>query len=237
MLQPVPWLVALAKQLNLFSLATCLVPLVIGLRYWSRLERPLRMVALTVVAQSSLGLLSEIGRYFWHYNIIFLHLLTTVETLGFGATYLVVLRHHTQRRVLLGLLVVFLGVAIYETIIQGGYRAYGPPNVATFALQFIVLLTAVLLYFDQILHELLAILLERDPLFLVSVGITLYYAGTVLVNIAAEYMRDGADPGIIWIMFIVQFILLIFFNMVLAMALWYASHPSRQPGPQIPLAQ
>ncbi|SHL46324.1 hypothetical protein [Hymenobacter psychrotolerans] len=237
MLQPVPWLVALAKQLNLLSLATCIVPLLIGLRFWSRLSAPLRVVTITVLLQGILGLLSEIGRYVWNYNIVFLDLLTVSDTLGFGITYLLVLRRLTPRYVLLGLLIVFAGVAFYETVIRGSYHPGGPPNVATFTLQFMVLLTAVLLYFDQILHDLHAILLERDPMFLISVGITLYYAGTVLVNIAAEYMKDSADPGIIWTMFMVQFVLLIFLNLVLARAIWYATRSSQQPTLPLPLTQ
>lgn len=237
MLQPIPWLVTLAKQLNLLSLATCLIPLAVGMRYWVRLSVPLRVVTVTVLLQVILGLLSEIGRYVWHYNILFLDLLTITETLGFGITYVLVLSRFMPRYVLLGLLALFAGVAFYETIVRGSYHSDGPPNVATFTLQFIVLLVAVLLYFDQILHDLHAILLERDPMFLISVGITLYYAGTVLVNIAAEYMKDGADPGIIWTMFMVQFVLLIFLNLVLSRAMWYAARSSHRPDSALPLIQ
>lgn len=105
-------------------------------------------------------------------------------------------------------LVVFLLVACYETVLLGGYKPYGPNNPATHALQF-----GVLLYFDQTLHE------ERDPLFLISVGVIFYHAGTVLINLAADYMMFSADPGIIWTMYMVQFILLILFNFLLAPAL------------------
>lgn len=79
------------------------------------------------------------------------------------------------------------------------------------------------MYFEQVLQELRNIRLERDPMFLVSVGVTLYYSGTLMVFVMEDSMHKHQQTNQIWTMYMIQSVLLIGFNALLALALYRAS--------------
>ncbi|UOQ55328.1 hypothetical protein [Hymenobacter cellulosivorans] len=231
------WLVEFAKQFNNVALLTYLIPLGIGIRRWKRLLPAYRPLFWFVLLPGALlnGALAEYGRHVLHNNILFLRLATIGESLLLGWAYYYAFHSGRSRYILLTAVGLFLGLAILEPLsfTQAFFISY---NTFIHLIQSILLVGAAVAYFEQTLRELRNIDLGRDPMFLVSVGSILYYAGTVMVFVFEMQMQN--QPDLIWIMYIIQFILLIVFNTFLALALWNGDQSAEQvpaapewPGP------
>jgi hypothetical protein len=221
------WWAALAKKLNLVALLTSFIPLAVGLRRWPTIgpaHRPL--VWFAVVPGCLLGSLSEIGRYVFHNNIAFNHLGTLAETLVLSWAYWHALR--AARYVALSAGAFVLVFAVESGYWHGFWRG---ENGYTHSFQTLLLLSFALLYFEQLLRDLHTISLEQDPMFLVSVGVMLYYAGTIMIFLLENGMQRLHQVNQIWTIFIIQATLLIIFNALLALALWWAGRfrPHSQP--------
>ncbi|GAA4018082.1 hypothetical protein GCM10022408_34740 [Hymenobacter fastidiosus] len=215
------WWAALAKKLNILALLTYLVPSAVGLWRWSGLVPAYRPLVWLVVGPGFLlGLASEIGRYVFHNNIAPQHLITLTETLVLGWAYWYALHSARNRRFLMGALGGFIVVFGVESVYwRGFWQGY---NTYAHTFQTFVLLALALLYFEQLLQELHTSRLEHDPMFLVSVGTMLYYAGTIMVFLLEDGMQHRHQTDQLWAMFSIQATLLIVFNGFLTLALWNA---------------
>ncbi|SHJ05313.1 hypothetical protein SAMN02745146_2130 [Hymenobacter daecheongensis DSM 21074] len=220
------WWANLAKKLNILALLTFLVPLAVGLWRWRRLavaHRPLVWFALG--PGCVLGLASEIGRYVFRNNIAPLRLTVLAETLVLGWAYWYALDSPRTRLFLLGALGVFGLVFVAESVYWHGF--WRGENAYAHTVQTFVLLSFALLYFEHLLRELHTIRLEHDPMFLISVGVMLYYAGTLMIFLLENSMQRLHQIDEIWTMYIIQAVLLMVFNGFLTLALWNANRPAR----------
>ncbi|UOQ74575.1 hypothetical protein [Hymenobacter cellulosilyticus] len=217
-------LVLFARQFNNVALLTYLLPLAIGLRRWRVLLPAYRPLVWFVLVPGCLlnALLAELGRHIWHNNVLILQLATVGETLCLGWTYYYAFHSERGRRVLLACVGLFLALYIAEAFFY--HVATSGPPIYTHIAQSVLLVGAAVAYFEQTLRELRNIDLSEDPIFMVSVGSILYYAGTLMVFILESKLQD--QPDLIWIMYIIQFILLIVFNVFLAIALWNGDQPA-----------
>jgi hypothetical protein len=217
------WWASLAKKLNIIALLTFLVPAAVGLWRWPALVPTYRpLVWFALVPGCLLGLLSEIGRYVFRNNIAYLHLVPLAETLVLGWAYWHALYAARTRQFLLAALGLFVGVFGAESWYWQGF--WQGENGYTHTIQTFVLLGFALLYFEQ--HT---IRLEHDPLFLLSVGVMLYYAGTLMIFLLEIGMQHHKQADQIWTMYIIQEVLLIVFNTFLTLALWNAARPLSAP--------
>ncbi|GAA3944784.1 hypothetical protein GCM10022406_28760 [Hymenobacter algoricola] len=121
--------------------------------------------------------------------------------------------------------ILFFVVALVQVIYLRG--VYASNTYARLA-QSTLLISAALLYFEQTLQELRTIQLEYDPMFLVSVGVILYFAGCLMVFTLEDSMYAQKQFTQVWIMYSIQFVLLIVFNFILALALYRASKSPEQ---------
>ncbi|GAA3944776.1 hypothetical protein GCM10022406_28750 [Hymenobacter algoricola] len=188
-------------------------------------HRPLVWFAL--VPGCLLSLLSEIGSHVFRNNIAYQHLIPLAETLVLGWAYWHALYAPRTRRFLLAALGLFVLVFSAESWYWQGF--WQGENVYAHTVQTFVLLAFALLYFEQLLRELHTIRIEHDPLFLVSVGVMLYYAGTLMIFLLEAGMQRLHQSDQIWTMYIVQEVLLIVFNGFLTLALWNANRPYQLP--------
>lgn len=209
--------VSLAKQLNLASVLSYSLPIAVCIWRWRFLSpayRTLIFGALFTIL--SLNILSEVSRRIWQNNLLFNYLITWSETLFLSWTYYQTLHTRNGRRVLLTGTIIFIVVALMESIYwRGDYGA----KTYTRVCQGVLLVGAALVYFEQVLRELRNIQLERDPMFLISVGTTLYYSGTLMVFVLEDSMHKNHQIDQIWLMYSIQSTLLIIFNFLLAFAL------------------
>lgn len=208
---------ALSKQLNTLSVVSALVPAVVGLlrrRYLTAAGRCLWACAL--LGNLLFGVLCEYGRIVLHNNILFLRTQVWLEAVLLGAAYYYTFAGSRSRQVVLALLLTFTLGAIVETVWFMDWRvANGPYLHVT---QAVLLIGLVLAYFERLLSYPSPVRLMREPMFVVSVGAVLYYAGTVFVYVL-ETVLDNTDQ--IRMIFILEFSLRTFaLNGSLAAALW-----------------
>lgn len=122
----------------------------------------------------------------WGYNVAIWDAVTILEIWFIGGAYHCVLRFRL-RRYFLPLGVLYTAFALLDTfVLHGLMRSITYTIVLKSA--FVVVLT--LLYFEQILRELRNIRLERDPMFVISVALLLYYAGTVVALMMQAYFSE-----------------------------------------------
>ncbi|PJJ59150.1 hypothetical protein [Hymenobacter chitinivorans] len=212
-------LVTIAKQLNLLSVFCYLLPLAVCIWRWPVLARR-RRIGAALVLILVLNIWSEVGRRYWHNNILSTYLIIWLETLFLSYTYYQTFNTRLNRQLLVGASMVFLATAVSEYVFWAGL--YGTKTYTRMA-QSLLLIGAALMYFEKILRELRNIRLERDPMFLVSVGVTLYYSGTLMVFVLEDSMQKNYQINQIWLMYSIQSVLLIAFNGLLAVALYNSS--------------
>ncbi|MCB2408343.1 hypothetical protein [Hymenobacter lucidus] len=213
-------LVRFAKLFNVVALLTYLIPLGVGLYRWRSLQAVYRPLFWFVLIPGCLlnGALAEFGRHVLHNNVLFLQLATVGETLLLGWAYYGCLHSERARQILLAALGIFTGIYLFELLYLNGGNFRAAQDVYTHVAQSILLISAAVAYFEQTLRELRNIDLGQDSMFMVSVGSILYYAGTLMVFVLEGQLQN--QPDLIWMMYIIQFILLIVFNTFLAIALW-----------------
>ncbi|KAA9332173.1 hypothetical protein F0P96_11855 [Hymenobacter busanensis] len=211
-------IVAFAKQLNLLTLATAVVPVGVGLTRRHLPQEARCLLAYALLATLALGTLSEVGRYVWHNNILILRTETWLGTVLLAGAYYQALPLPAVRRRLPALLVSFTLLAVAETIWLMDWHRYDSPYMRV--AQSVLLIGLALRYFEHLLLQLRNIRLERDPMFLVSVGVVFYYAGAISIFVLETQLT--LKPDQIWVMYIVEFVLRMAFNGLLTAALWHA---------------
>ncbi|TGE16619.1 hypothetical protein [Hymenobacter elongatus] len=217
-------LVLFAKQFNVVALLTYLLPLGIGLHRWRSLLPAYQPLFWFIVLPGCLlnGALAEFGRHVLHNNILFLELATLSETLFLSWAYYNSFHSAQSRQILRAALGLFLATYIFESLyLNGGFST--SQIIYTHVAQSILLVGVAVAYFEQTLRELRNIDLGQDSMFMVSVGSILYYAGTLMVFVLEGQLQG--QPDLIWIMYIIQFVLLIVFNLFLSIALWNGHRP------------
>ncbi|RSK36150.1 hypothetical protein [Hymenobacter metallilatus] len=209
-----------SKVLSVVAACTSLVPAGLGIRRWPQLTPALRYVAwFALVPGAVLSIGAEIGRWVFHYNLAILAAVTLGEVLLLAGAYARTLHSDRLRRGLgaaTGLFVVVWCVELGLSL-----RRNEPVNNYTHILQTIISIGLAFSYFEQLLRELPNIRLERDPMFLVSVGACLYYTGSITIFVLEPYMQARAAAFQIWTMYIIQSALYILLNGFLALALYY----------------
>jgi hypothetical protein len=221
------WLVALSKQLNVLSVASALLPAAVGWlrrRYLNAAGRCLWGCAL--LGGLLFGALCEYGRIVWHNNLLFLRGQVWLETVLLAAAYYHTFTDSKRRRAVPGLLGAFTLGAVAETVWFMDWRVGNGPYLHV--AQAVLLIGLVLAYFEQVLSHPPPGPLGRRPMFVVSVGVVLYYAGTVFVYVLERVMREDTDQ--IRMMFILEYLLRIgALNGGIAAALWLSGRESERP--------
>ncbi|TGE29670.1 hypothetical protein [Hymenobacter metallicola] len=211
-------LIAISKQLNIISLLTYLVPLAVGIWRWHYLSPAYKKIVwFVLIAGSLLNTLSEICRIVWQNNLAFVYLTNWTETFFLSWTFYLSFRSPIIRRRFSWAIGAFIAIALVQVIFLRGLYA---SNTYARVAQSILLSGASLVYFEQTLQELRNIRLNHDPMFLVSTGVLIYFAGSLMVYVLEDSMYAQKQYDQVWIMYSIQFILLIVFNFLLALALY-----------------
>jgi hypothetical protein len=217
------WLVALSKQLNGLSVAAALLPVSVGLLRWRQLPRSGRYLWACALLGGLLGVLCEYGRIVWHNNILPLRGQVWLETVLLTLAYYHAIPESRLRRAIPGLLGAFTLGAVGETVWLMDWRVGNGPYLHV--LQAMLLIGVVLGYFEQVLSNPAPVRLTRHAMFVASVGVVLYYAGTVFVYVLEHVIYYDTD--LIRIMFILEYGLrIVALNGGLAAALWLSGRRS-----------
>ncbi|QDA59216.1 hypothetical protein [Hymenobacter jejuensis] len=205
-MQPIStdWLVSFSKIFYVVSELTIFLPLVVAFRPGRNLAPAFVPLRWFCVARLVLFVLSELAKRLLHYNIALLHLGTLLDSLLLGWLFYNFLASATIRYWLRLAGVAFVAFAFADSLLISGLWQR---NAYTVALQTIGLLCLSLLYFEQMLRSVRHVEPKQDPMFLVSVGVALYYAGTVGLYLLENMLIAAKLLDDIWLMFNVSSVL------------------------------
>ena len=167
------------------SLVTVIAANVVGAVRFKRLDPALRYLAILVFFEIFIEVLSRAVGARQGSNLFLLPVDTLVEFGLLAGTYRRALWPSAVSR---GLPAV---VAIFSLASLLSYA--GPANLLQFnslqrLAESLLVLGLVLLYFYKVIRELVIVHLEREPMFWVSVGLLLYFAGNVFIFVSSNYV-------------------------------------------------
>ncbi|GGF19706.1 hypothetical protein [Hymenobacter cavernae] len=213
MLQVPAWLLTASDILEWVSQLSVVVPMVVAWRRQAFFTPVIRVLSSYVYLSLFTSLALQLGRYIFHLNNPVQHLYTLLKTLLFSRVYYLALRRRWHRQLIFWLTAGFVLFALLDAVYLEGlikYNSYGR------AVQSLLLIGFAMLYFEQMLRELRVSRLEQDPLFLTSVGLIIYSAGTGMLFVLTNSFNE--DLSVLTLAFDTVFLLNIAFNVLLTLA-------------------
>ena len=196
-----------------------LVPLGVGLYQWYKGGKQVAKLVLLFVC--FLVVVEGLGYYLGARkinNLWLSHVYIPIEYALLSLIYFFAFENKIIRRVLCVSVVLFALFCIYDVFyIESMLTFNSYPRTVESAL----LIALALLYFNKVFHGMDMLYLERDPMFLLSAGIIIYFAGSVtfygLVNMMMAQSQEHTR-----VLFSIIYVLNFGFNMLLALVLWRA---------------
>ena len=217
------WVIRFLRILYFAGLFSLLIPAWMGYRRRQVLLPSHRAVWWCCLMWTVLTILAEGLRQSGRHNTAVWNLVVILETLLLGYAFYLTLHSSKTRGYLRAMGSLFLGVSLIDFYLTGLHAS----TKVTVALESVVLITVVLLYFEQLLQELRIKLLDREPMFLIGVGVITYFAGTVMIFLLPIGM-SGVQTLVVMG---VNAILSIALNSIIARAFWLVGQ-KQAPIPQ-----
>ncbi|MBO0360207.1 hypothetical protein J0X19_19755 [Hymenobacter sp. BT186] len=199
--------------LSYSSQLALLVPLWIGYQRRHLLKPEHKAVFWCCVMWAILTVVGEILFAAKRHNLFVWNIVTVLETLLLGYAFYLALNSRIIRsfiRIAAGL---FIVTATADFFFISGLEA---TTIYTVALESILLITVVLLYFERSLHELRTTPLEQHPMFVIGIGVIVYFAGTTMVFLLKDSVRGIQMVMMMMVNSVLSFVL----NLVIARAFW-----------------
>jgi hypothetical protein len=189
---------------------------VVGVVRFKRLPHPLRYLVASIVAALLVELVSRMLAARHQPNLFLAYLDTLLEFGLLAGLYRLVLRPSAVSRWLPAVVVVFSLSSLLPYLQPTDLLQF---NTWQRLAESLLVLGLVLLYFYKIIRELLIVHLTREPLFLVSVGLLLYFSGNVFIFISSNYVLRHSPElgGKLWA---IHGLLYMVLNSLYAIALW-----------------
>ncbi|SNC67283.1 hypothetical protein SAMN06265337_1898 [Hymenobacter gelipurpurascens] len=220
------WLVQFGPYFDLIAGCSMLIPTGMA---WSRrayLTGGLRPLAILPGFLFASYWLMQLGIYLWHYNIAIAHLNTVVESLILIQVYHDNAKKLKQRQVIRWLMFAFACFALADSFFIEGFDQI---NSYTNLFESILVSVLILAYFEESVFIHHKDNLFKIPLFIASIGVLLYLAGTVMLYLFSEYLIKINDLHTYRAFY--SFNSFLFF--VLAMLLTRAFYLVKPPQPKI----
>ena len=184
----IPESAALKLAINIFyyiGQCSILLPLYLGFRYWPSLSAGLRAMVCCCLMWTAMTILGEACGKLLGYNLAVWQTVDILDVWFIGAIYYHILRFRLRRYFLLigALYTAFALVDMFviNDLWNGIQNKLVTVNNYTLVVKHLLLISLILLYFEQSLRYLRNVLLERDPVFIVSVALLIFHAGTFVL--------------------------------------------------------
>ncbi|WP_139252304.1 hypothetical protein [Hymenobacter psychrotolerans] len=132
-----------------------------------------------------MSIVGEFCRHAFNYNVIVWQLVDVMEMWFIGGVYYYTLQFRFRRYFpLIGVLYTLFALVdmfVINDVLHGMQNGLFTGNNYTLVVKHILLVTIILLYFEQSLRHLRNVALERDPVFVISVALLVFYAGTLVL--------------------------------------------------------
>lgn len=209
-------LMQLLYALSYLGQASILVPIIIGFQRRRLLTPASRIIFHCCLMWLVMMTLGESIRKAGYPNIFVWDTVTILEMWFIGVAYHRVLRFRF-RRYFLPLGILYTAFALLDTFVLHGLLQ---SITYTIVLKSALVVVLTMLYFEQMLRELRNVRLERDPMFVISVALLLYFAGTVVTFVMKAYFKDQNALLQAQIVFAVNSVLNIVMHGLIAWAFW-----------------
>lgn len=195
------------------SQLSLLVPLWIGYQRRHLLKPEHKAVFWCCVMWIILTVIGEILFAASRNNLFVWNIVTVLETLLLGYAFYLAL-NSTKIRLFIRIAAgIFMVMAIADFFFISGLDA---TTIYTVALESILLISVVLLYFEHSLHELRTTPFEQHPMFVIGIGVIVYFAGTTMVFLLVDSVH-GIQKAMIMM---VNSVLSLIINLIIALAFW-----------------
>jgi hypothetical protein len=167
------------------SLITVVVANVVGAVRFKRLDTGLRYLAILVFFGAFIEVLSRVAGAWQGSNLFLLPIDTMVEFGLLAYLYRQALRPMAVGRWLPGVVAAFSLASLLAYVEPDHLVRF---NTVQRLAESLLVLGLVLLYFYKVIHDLVIIHLEREPMFWISVGLLLYFSGNVFIFVSSNYV-------------------------------------------------
>jgi hypothetical protein len=193
-----------------------IVATVVGVTRFKRLLPTLRGVAVLVICELFIEVLSRIVAAWQGTNLFILSIDTLLEFTLLAWVYRRALAPSTTSRWLGAVVVVFALGSLLTYLQPASFIRF---NTLQRFVESLLVLSLTIQYFIKVIRELVIIRLERDPMFWVSVGLLVYFSSNVFIFISSNYVvqRSEALSMKLWIIHAILYMVL---NSFYAVALW-----------------
>lgn len=208
-------------DLMYLSLISYLLPIAFGIIVFKRLPVSLMILAIYIVVAG----LMDLGTFIMFTqklnNMVLFHSHTYVEFLSLSAIYFFVFRHKRILQRVIGILgIVFLCFSLASLIYWEGITQF---NSIQRMIEYGILMVYFFIFFSQVINSRRAPFLELHPYFLLTMGLFIYFSGTLLVFLNAN---NFIELGIVDFWMIHGF-LNVFLNIIYAIVLWNGSRVAK----------
>lgn len=216
------WVLMFRPFLSYIAQFSLLVPLWFGYRRIQLMQREHQAVYLCCVMWAILTVYGEVLFAAKIHNLYVWNIVTILETLSLGYAFYVVLESARTKRWLRLAAGVFVLVSIADFFFISGLEE---TTVYTVAMGSALLVTLVLLYFEQLLQQLRTVYLEQQPMFVIGIGVILYFAGTLMIFLLQNSVHGVHKQMMMMVNFVLSFVL----NCIIARAFWLIGQKQTPP--------
>lgn len=184
------WLISIGYYLDLFAAFSMLIPFGMAWRRRAYLTGGLRPLAVLPGFLFVSYWLMQLGIYIWHNNIAIAHLNTVVESLILIQVYHDNAKKLKQRQIIRWMMLAFVCFAFADSFFIEGFNQI---NSYTNLFESIIVTILILAYFEEAIFIHHEYNLLKAPLFITSIGVLLYLAGTVMLYLFSEHLIRTND--------------------------------------------
>ncbi|MDQ2770492.1 MAG: hypothetical protein M3Y54_08335 [Bacteroidota bacterium] len=206
------------QLLQTFSIIPIGTAAAVGAWRFRELDRPLRGVAVVVFCELLIEVLSRVAAQVSDSNLFLLPIDTVLEFGLLAWVYAQVLRPSRVSRWLPLVIVLFSLWGLLSYLRPGTLYEY---NTSQRFAESLMVLSLVVLYFYKVIRDLVIVHLEREPMFWVSMGLLIYFAGNLFIFISSNYVvQHSTELSLqLWVVHAGFYIIL---NLLYTLALWIA---------------
>ncbi len=190
----------------------------LGLRYWHRLSRPLRLVVIYLIFNFLIEIGARAASIAYGNNLPLLHLYTFGECLLFSLLYRQILDDHSVfKRYFDWILGVALSLVVLNTVFLQGIFEFN--SYAKTLVQVLIILCALDYAFRFSERDELDVA-QSKPLRLINSAVLIYYCGSLFIFMSSQfYIQTGGALQILWD---INAALNLIFQIMVLIALWKA---------------
>ncbi|MCA8829112.1 hypothetical protein [Hymenobacter pini] len=213
------WFITLCKGIDFVVYWAMVIPIAIAQynrRWLVGGLRTLRFIPLFLLVMYCCA---QVAIILWRYTLPINHLNTVGEALLYLKVYHDEFTNSIIKRRVRLVAVIFLAFAVVDSFWLEGFQQI---NAYTNLIESFLIITLALIYFEIHILRRQRIAALRKPMFVASIGIILYLAGTIVLHLVTNHLIAANDEGDARIVYLISSFLLFLMVTLFSRAFWLA---------------